>query len=387
MGEVASLALFDHHCHGVVAEQLDRAGFEALLTEGGPAGRWGGSRFDTRVGFAVRRWCAPVLGLPPHAPADDYLTRRADLGPAEVNRRFLTAAGLSTLCVDTGFQPRPLTTPTQLADLAGAATYRIGRLETLAEEVLAGPDPAASGSGAAGFRAAFRERLAAEVDQVVGWKSIAAYRAGLALPADPPDTTAITAAADRTLTAAGPGGKIRISDPVLHSFLVHTAIETGKPVQFHVGYGDSDVDLHRCDPLLLTDLLRRITPSGVPVMLLHNYPYHRQAGYLAQVFDPVFVDIGLAAHGVAGRTATILAETLELAPFTKLLYSSDAFGLSELYHLAALLFRNALTTVLNAGTDAGDWTPADARHLARLITHDTARQAYRLGRHPQATDL
>jgi hypothetical protein len=69
MGEVASLALFDHHCHGVVAEPLDRAGFEALLTEGGPAGRWGGSRLDTRVGFAVRRWCAPVLGLPPHAPA------------------------------------------------------------------------------------------------------------------------------------------------------------------------------------------------------------------------------------------------------------------------------------------------------------------------------
>ena len=70
------------------------------------------------------------------------------------------------------------------------------------------------------------------------------------------------------------------------------------PVQFHVGYGDSDVDLDRCNPLLLTPLLRAIQPTGVPVMLLHNYPYQREAGYLAQVFPHVYVDAGLATHNV-----------------------------------------------------------------------------------------
>ncbi|HEY5833097.1 hypothetical protein [Streptomyces sp.] len=31
-------------------------------------------------------------------------------------------------------------------------------------------------------------------------------------------------------------------------------------------------------------LLRRPEVAPVPVMLLHCYPYHREAGYLAQVF-------------------------------------------------------------------------------------------------------
>ena len=71
---------------------------------------------------------------------------------------------------------------------------------------------------------------------------------------------------------------------MLHRFLVWCGMDLGLPVQFHVGYGDADVDLHRGNPLLLTDLLRATEPAGVPVMLLHNYPYHRQPGYLAQVF-------------------------------------------------------------------------------------------------------
>ena len=121
------------------------------------------------------------------------------------------------------------------------------------------------------------------------------------------------------------------------------------PVQFHVGYGDSDVDLHRCNPLLLTPLLRAIQPTGVPVMLLHNYPYHREAGYLAQVFPHVYVDAGLATHNLGARAPALLAEALELAPYGKFLYSSDAFGLPELYYLGAALFRSALSAFLRDG--------------------------------------
>ncbi len=126
-------------------------------------------------------------------------------------------------------------------------------------------------------------------------------------------------------------------------------MDLGLPVQFHVGYGDSDVDLHRCNPLLLTPLLRAIQPAGTPVMLLHNYPYHREAGYLAQVFPHVYVDAGLATHNLGRRAPALLAEALELAPFGKFLYSSDAFGLPELYYLGAALFRTALSGFLHGG--------------------------------------
>jgi uncharacterized protein len=156
-------------------------------------------------------------------------------------------------------------------------------------------------------------------------------------------------------------------------------VDLGLPVQFHVGYGDSDVDLHRCNPLLLTPLLRAIEPTGVPVMLLHNYPFHREAGYLAQVFSHVYVDAGLATHNLGARAPALLAEALELAPFGKFLYSSDAFGLPELYYLGAALFRGALSDFLRTGLDEGFYPERAVARLTRMICADNAKRAYRLG--------
>jgi uncharacterized protein len=156
-------------------------------------------------------------------------------------------------------------------------------------------------------------------------------------------------------------------------------VDLGLPVQFHVGYGDSDVDLHRCNPLLLTPLLRAIQPTGVPVMLLHNYPYHREAGYLAQVFPHVYVDAGLATHNLGPRAPALLAEVLELAPYGKFLYSSDAFGLAELYYLSAALFRRALSDFLRAGLEEDLYSERTVVRLTRMLCADNAKRAYRLG--------
>jgi predicted TIM-barrel fold metal-dependent hydrolase len=103
-------------------------------------------------------------------------------------------------------------------------------------------------------------------------------------------------------------------------------------------YGDADIDLLRADPLLLTPFLRATEQRGVPVLLLHGYPFHRQAAYLAQVYSHVFIDIGLAVHNTGALSRTLIRETLELAPFGKLLFSTDAYGLAELFHLGAALF-------------------------------------------------
>ena len=132
-------------------------------------------------------------------------------------------------------------------------------------------------------------------------------------------------------------------------------------------------------PLLLTPLLRAIQPTGVPVMLLHNYPYHREAGYLAQVFPHVYLDAGLATHNLGARAPALLAEALELAPYGKFLYSSDAFGLPELYYLGAALFRRALSAILRAGLDDDLYTERTAVRLTRMICAGNARRAYQLG--------
>ena len=152
------------------------------------------------------------------------------------------------------------------------------------------------------------------------------------------------------------------------------------PLQFHVAYGDNDVDLADCDPLCLTAFLRATQERGVPVMLLHNYPFHRNAAYLAQVFDHVFMDIGLATHNSGALSATLVRESLELVPFGKFLFSSDAYGLAELYHLAALLFRRGLSQVLAELVEDGEMTRDDAVRVGRLVTSDNARRVYGLPR-------
>jgi uncharacterized protein len=379
---VAEQPLVDHHCHGVLYRDADEATLESLLSEG--AGFPGGTVFDSQAGFAFGRLCPPVLGLPPHAGLADYVARRAELGVTEVSKRFLAAAGLAAMCVDTGFTPEPLTSPAELGALAGAAAHEIVRLERVAEDVAAAGGGPGGGGGAAGFAEAVRSELAVRTAGAVGTKSIAAYRTGLDLDPARPSDAEVRAAAGRWLAAAGAAagsGAPRLADPLLQRFLIWCGVDLGLPVQFHIGYGDSDVDLHRCNPLLLTPLLRAIGPTGVPVMLLHNYPYHREAGYLAQVFPHVYVDAGLAIHNLGRGSPALLAQALELAPFGKFLYSSDAFGLPELHYLGAALFRAALSAFLSAGLSDDLYSERTVARLTRMFCADNARRAYRLGEH------
>src|SRR5664280_1692593 len=168
---VAAQPLIDHHCHGVSTGDLDRTGFEALISEAG-APEQGTTHFDTPVGLAIRRHCAPLLDLPPHAPAEEYLDRRLALGTGEVTRRMLAGLGTARFCVDTGFRPQGLTTPAELARLAGGLAHEVIRLESVAESV------ASDGVDASGFAAAFATALQAAVaaGRAVAVKSIAAYR-------------------------------------------------------------------------------------------------------------------------------------------------------------------------------------------------------------------
>ena len=367
-----AMALADHHCHGLVRDELDAADVDALLSEGGAAPP-GTSNFDTPVGLAVRRHCAPLLDLPAHAPAADYLARRAELGAEDVARRLLRASGTGTFLVDTGFRSAELTAPVELAALAGpAVAHPIVRLEAVADRL------AGTGVEPGEFGGALAAALAAELaaSGAVGLKSVAAYRVGLDLdPRRPAPAELATAVA----AALGPDGHTdRLADPVITRELLWAGAEFGLPIQLHIGYGDRDVRLHRSDPTLLSDLLAALPP--VPIMLLHCWPYQRHAGYLAAVWPQVYLDVGLTLSYVGPtRAAAVLAEAMELAPFGKLLYSSDAFGLPELYLLGAHTFRVALSSVLTAKVAAGEWSSADAHRIAELACRGNARRVYRLG--------
>ncbi|MFD8272172.1 amidohydrolase family protein [Streptomyces flaveolus] len=364
---LAALDLVDHHCHGAVVDDLDRAGFESLLTEGEA---WPGvSAFDSPVGLAVRRHCAPLLDLPRHASPDAYLARRSELGAAEVNRRFLRAAGTDVFCVDTGYAPHRVTTPAGLAGAADAVAYEVVRLEGVAEAVAGGgvePDAYAEAFRTAAWEAVRRP-------DVVGVKSVAAYRTGFGLDPARPSAEEVTRAARRWLARGG-----RLDDPVLVRHLLWTAVDLGRPLQLHTGFGDSDIRMHRVDPTRLTDWLHLIAGT-VPVLLLHCWPYQRQAAYLSAVFERVYLDVGLTLHHVGPvRAGAILAEALEITPFRKLLYSSDAYGVAEFHHLGALSFRQGLAGLLQERVDADELALPDALRIARWTGRDNAIRVYGL---------
>jgi uncharacterized protein len=274
------VALIDHHVHGIFAGELDAAGIEAGLMESTSPPPPGTSAFDTQLGFAVRRWCAPLLDLAPLAPADEYVRRRLELGSEAVARRFLSAAAAEMWLVDTGFQSDAVTTPGELASLSGTPAREVVRLESVAAQVI-------RGAGAESYRDALTAAVHAAAASAVGFKTIAAYRGGLDLDPARPAPAAVAAAAGRWLRAIEAESSARLEDRVLIRHGIWAALDTGLPLQFHAGFGDTDSRLARSDPALLHDLLLASQPTGTPIMLLHCYPYHRQAATMANLFPHV----------------------------------------------------------------------------------------------------
>jgi len=372
---VAHLRLVDHHVHGAFTVDLERAQFESHLNEGSPDPVPGWmTQFDSQIGFAIRRFGAPVLDLPEHAPAAEYWARRTELGVRAVTERFLRAAGVSDWLVDTGYAADSILDVDGMAATSGGTARPIVRLESLAEEL------AADGVAGQDYADEFGARLERATRDAVGVKSILAYRAGFDIDLSPPAPHAVADASRRWVDAiAHERGAPRVVDPVLMRHGLHAAVQLGLPIQIHTGFGDRDLDLHRANPIHLLDFLRTPGVARVPIVLLHCYPYHREAGYLAQAFENVHFDVGLAINHVGVRSTQVVAESLELAPFAKQLYSSDAWGPPELHHLGAVLWRRAMTSVVGRWVQDGDWSADDALRVVDMIGRDNARRVYRLG--------
>ncbi len=360
---IASMPLINQHMHGCWLTAGDRQRFENGLNEANtePLADFD-SGFDSQLGFAVRAHCAPLLGLSKHAGADQYWQRRSQLSEAELARIFLQAAGVSDWLVDTGYADG-VTNVAQLAEWSGGRAHEVVRLEQVAEQ-------AAQASG--DYASAFEQILHQRAATAVGTKSILAYRGGFDGDLTDPSATEVAQAAARWRDRGG----VRLTDRVLLRFGLHRGLRVGKPLQLHVGFGDRDCNLRQANPLYLLDFLRN--SGDTPIVLLHCYPYEREAGYLAQAFNNVYLDGGLSINYLGARAPAFIARLLELAPFRKIVYSSDGFGPAELHYLGTRLWRNGIQRVLSGFVADDDWSAADAMRVVDLIAHDNAARIYRL---------
>jgi predicted TIM-barrel fold metal-dependent hydrolase len=371
-----TVPLIDHHCHGVTDDALDFTGFQKLLSESYRPPPEGTTDFQKPVGLAVRRFCAPLLDLDKGVSGEAYVARRQALGSAEVNRRLMRAAGLSDLVIDTGHRASMILDVPAMAAVADVPAHEIIRIEALAEEV------ARSGVEAAHFGRVFSEQLAQRSEKAVGLKTIVAYRTTFAIDYGRPRAAELTTAAGAWMKAAEASGRWRLADPVVIRELLWAAAERCRdrrfPLQVHVGVGDADILMHACDPTHFTPFIATLDEWDVPVTLLHCWPFLREAAWLSEVFRNVYYDVGFTLNFTAPESERVLAEAMEMGRFSKMLYSSDAFALPELFYLGAFLFRRALTRVLQRWMAEDFCGDADALEIAGLIASGNARRIYAL---------
>jgi uncharacterized protein len=147
----------------------------------------------------------------------------------------------------------------------------------------------------------------------------------------------------------------------------------------HIGYGDGDITLYRCDPSQMTAFLRATQNSGASIVLLHCYPYVRQAAILCQVLPHVYMDTSLGVVHAGAGSLSIIRESMEMVPFSRNLFATDAFGLAELYLVGTHFWRVGMSQVLDEWRAADAISAADAEGLIDDIGWNNAARLYGVG--------
>jgi predicted TIM-barrel fold metal-dependent hydrolase len=375
--DLSAIPLVDDHCHGLYRDvPRDLTGWRRLFTESRDAGMAERHAPSMLSYQRLLRELAKFLGC--GATEAEVLAARQARGDARLIGELLRAANIEALLVDTGYPASELVLPgAEVAAVSGCRVVPILRLETLMERLIAAHETLD----------AVEEALRAELADVrargyVALKSIVAYRTGLAIRTWPRDE-AERAFAQARSQAQTPRG-LRLAHKPLLDTLLHVAFAEAArqelPVQFHTGYGDSDADLLLGNPLHLRAVLEEPAYRGMPVVLLHAcYPYTREGGYLAAVYEHVSLDLsyGIPFLGY-GELLAFTRAAMGVAPLVKLLYSSDGVGVPELHWLSACDGRRALAQTLGECVEQGDLEYAAAERAAAGVLREHAIRLYGL---------
>jgi uncharacterized protein len=318
---------------------------------------------------------APFLGCEP--TEDDVVAARIAREGKALTAELLRSANIDTLLLDTGFPPPEEVFPVpELGELCGCRAEPMLRLEVLMESLLTEHDTLA----------ATEEALAIALEDVrpgghVALKSIAAYRTGL----DIREWSREEAEASfREYRRSAMDGSTRLVHKPLLDTLLHVAFALAAdqevPVQFHVGYGDADTDLLLGNPLHLRAVLGKPDYRGMPVVLLHEcYPYTRQGGYLAAVYENVYLDLsyGIPLLGY-GEMLAFTRQALGVAPSSKFVYSSDGIGVPELHWISAIDGRRVIGQALGEMVAYGETSLTEAEAVGESMLRGNAIRLYKL---------
>jgi uncharacterized protein len=373
--EWEGLDAVDHHCHPLLhlTTRLTPTALRQAFTEAIDPEIIRDHSHQTVIYRRAMRLLASELDCEP--TEEDVVRGRDGADPAAHANRLLKKSRTGLMILDYGFAGGEGMSQAEHSAAIEIPQREVIRLETAAEGILASCDSVAEWTAA--VRSVLRDAISRGA---VGVKTIAAYRAGIQLR----ELDQEAADADfKALRARASGGlAVRLEgQPLCHSLLLEAAEECrdlGVPLQVHCGFGDPDEDMQLANPLGLRRLFVAPQYAGLKIVLLHCYPFHREAAYLASVFPGAYMDLSLAIPLAAQDGARALREALGLCPTSKLLYATDATRFAEVYLVAAALHREALAGAFGELVDDGWLTQQEAVKAGEQVLTGNARRIYRL---------
>jgi hypothetical protein len=373
--EINEIVLLDHHCHAPLRlpQRIEPITLRATFTESTDRDVQNRDVPGTTGYRTMIRWLALLLGADPTEPA--VLKARESFEPGAYHRLLADDARLGTLMNDYLFQQEQCYSSAEWAEMTGRTVRSLLRIETLAEQLVMESISWES------FRRDFAQTLAASVaDSGVGFKSIAAYRTGLNV--QPIDAAIASAAYDeyRSDVDRTGGERVRLAHKPLIDALIWETLEVAAelrfPIQFHVALGDDDCYLPTSNPVLLRSIFREPRYRHVPIVMLHCYPFVREAAYLCSIYPNAYIDLGLTVPLAGSNCAALIDEALGVAPVHKILASSDGHAVPEFQWFAARLWRSALVETLTRLVDRDMMTEREALEDAAMILHANSEQLY-----------
>lgn len=387
--DVATLPVIDVHCHPFLDRgEVSPDEFTRLTAFGGVLDDWlpaGGVELDDGVRDELRRFrrdtayhqrmVADLAAFFDVAPDLDAVLERRNAevraGYTDYVRRLFGDAGIAGAVMDFGY-PQPSISVEPVRAQLPIEIVPIYRIEPLIVELLA------TDAGWDEFRRRFDDTISDALTNrgYRGVKSIIAYRTGLDISPLSRTSDQGYQALDAIRRGLGGGSMKKLRDHLLCRAM-DLCIEHDVPMQIHTGMGDHEVNLVLARPAYLMDLLRFPAYRGCHVILVHTgYPYHAEAGYMAGVLPRVYCDIGEGVPFAGHGASRVLSEVLEMAPWSKVLYSSDGYNLPEIMYTSARVGKQAMARVLDSLVADG-WMQRDvAPRAAEAILAGNARRLY-----------
>ncbi len=323
---------------------------------------------------------------------DEILKRRNDAytNPKEYIMKLFDEAKIDTLLVDMGYPSEmdlitgytvPLGEFQSLVNCKLRCIYRIEQLlSTLFQTAPTFED----------MLEHYEESLehAVKREGYVGFKSIIAYDSGLEIHNE--DEHVARAAYERlreknllTVDPMEMDNKTRGTEKIMRDFLIcrsiKKSIDLKIPFQLHTGFGDTPIDVRAANPLHLFEVINDEELRKAQLVLVHaGYPYVEEAGFLANTYPNVYIDLSEMMPFIGPGMKEKVLQLLYMAPTTKIMYGSDGYNNPEIYWIAAIWGKQAISEALQDLVHSDAIDEDYAYKAGGLILSENAIRLYKL---------